>query len=294
MIIDVHAHPLLFDLITPGSGDSVFEWRRQNFGLYKSGITSAEFFLKVADHAKVDRTVLLPEDYSAEMGRPLISNDEIAKIVTFAPERFIGFASVDPRSGGAAEELERAFTDLKLSGLKLNLSHLHMFPSDARLRPLLELCLRYGKPVTFHCGYSWEPDSPSKYSTPIDFEDIAVEYPELRFCLAHLGFPWVAETVMMILKYPNVYTDTSTVFMGSPRDWYRQIFTVDMGIDWLENNFADKVMYGSNNPRWRQERALDGLLSLGLREDVVRKITGENALRFLGMETADVASADRR
>ena len=284
MIIDVHVHPLLFDIIIDEDDKDKIEFRKQNFGLYKSGRGSAEFFLKTMAHAKVDKTVLLPEDYSATMGQPLISNDDIAKIVAWRPDKFIGFASVDPRNEDAADQLEKAFTELKLSGLKLNLSHLHIFPGDERLKPLMELCVKYSKPVTFHCGYSWEPDSPAKYSRPIDFEDIAVEYPELRMCLAHLGFPWIFETLLMVNKYPNIYTDTATVFMGSPREYYKQIFTVDFEKGWLENNIADKVMFGSNNPRWRQERALDGLLNLPVREDVIRKITGENALRFLGME----------
>ena len=281
MIIDVHAHPLLFDLINRDQED--LEFRKQGFGVYKSSIAAVDFFLRLSDHAKVDRTVLLAEDYSAVMARPIVSNEEIARIVAYAPGRFIGFASVDPRRKDARDSLVRAFEDLKLSGLKLNLSHLHMTPDDERLKPLLETCLQYDKPVTFHAGYSWEPDSPSKYSRPILFEDIACDYPDLRFCLAHLGFPWIYETIMMLMKYPNVYADTATVFMDSPRNYYRQIFMTNFAEGWTQNCFQDKIMYGSNTPRFRQERSLDGILNLPFRKDVIDKITGENAQRFLGL-----------
>ena len=49
-------------------------------------------------------------------------NDYIAAVVRSAPERFIGFASVNPKYQGtrrAVEELERAVTELGLVGVKL-------------------------------------------------------------------------------------------------------------------------------------------------------------------------------
>ena len=171
-----------------------------------------------------------------------------------------------------------------LQGLKLNLSHLHMNPDDQRLIPLYQICCDFQKPIMFHSGFSWEPDSPSKYGRPILYEDVAVEYPQLRFCLAHLGWPWIDETVMMVLKYRNVYTDTATVFMDSPVNWFDQIFMKNMAPGWLQNNLADKVMYGSNLPRFRQVRTMAGLRKLPIRQDVLNKILGENAAVFLGMK----------
>ena len=201
MIIDVHVHPVLFGPICTDS-DRV-NFRKKAFGLYKSSPVPMEQVMAVMDHAGVDRAVILAEDYSASMGQPIVSNEEVKRIVELFPERFIGFASVDPREECAAEKLKDAFEKLNLMGLKLNLSHLNMYPDDRRLKPLLDLCTKYDKSVLFHSGFSWEPDSPSKYTRPILFEDIAVEYPTLRFCLSHLGWPWVDALCMLLLKYPN-------------------------------------------------------------------------------------------
>jgi len=280
MVIDIHAHPVIYGAICQAKERVAF--RKQNFGLYKSNPTPMEHIFRVLDHAGVDKTVLLAEDYSSEMGQPIVTNQEVKQLVDLAPERFIGFASVDPRNQEAADQLRQAFEELGLSGLKLNLSHLRMKPDDERLKPLYALCQSVGKPVMFHAGMSWEPDSPAKYSRPILFEDVAVEYPKLRFCLAHLGWPWVEETAMMALKYRYVYTDTATVFMGSPKDYYRQIFLDNMDPGWLQNSLVRKVMYGSNYPRFRQERVKAGLEALPIRDDVKRAVLGENAQIFLG------------
>ena len=58
----------------------------------------------------------------------------------------------------------------------------------------------------------------------------------------------------------------------------------NMAPGWLQNNLMDKVMYGSNLPRFRQVRTKDGLEKLNLRPDVLKKILGENAEVFLGMK----------
>ncbi len=282
MVIDIHAHPLLFDEINGNSED--LEFRKQQFGVYKSGIMTIDFEMILLEDAQIDKVVLLPEDYSAEAGRAIVSNDEMVRIVARSPEHFIGFASVDPRRVDAEEELIRAFDSLKLAGLKLNLSRLHLYPDDPSLAPLYEICEKRNRPIMFHAGYSWEPNTPAKYSEPIRFEDVATGYPDLRFCLAHMGWPWWEETIMMLMKYPNVYADTSTVYMDSPKNFYEQLFSVNMNLNWLQNSFQDKVMFGSNCPRFRHVRSLAGIKNLPLRKDVMDAVIGGNAVRFLGLE----------
>jgi predicted TIM-barrel fold metal-dependent hydrolase len=282
MIIDAHVHPVMFGPICEDA--QRVEFRKRGFGVYKSSPARMDHVIAVMDHAGVDMAVIFAQDYSAAMGAPLVSNEEIHTVTSLYPDRFIGFASVDPRLKDAPAQLQGALDTLGLQGLKLNLAHLQMLPDDARLQPLYRLCAERGKPVTFHAGFSWEPDSPSKYGRPILYEDIAIQYPELRFCLAHLGWPWVDETMMLLLKYPNVYTDTATVFMDSPVNYYEQIFMKNMAPGWLENNLMDKVMYGSNLPRFRQARTRAGIEALPLRKDVLDKILGKNASVFLGRE----------
>jgi len=285
MVIDIHAHPVLFDVINPD--DETLSFRKKQLGVYKSGRVPLDFALRLMDDAGIDKTLILGEDYSADSPRPLVSNDEIKTVLDAAPGHFIGFAGADPRKEDAKDELERAFSKLGLSGLYLNLSRLRMFPDDERLLPLMKLCEDSGKPVIFNSGYSWMPDTPAKYSEPVRFEDIACAFPRLRICLSHLGWPWHMQTVMMLMKYPNVYTDTSLVYMGTPTAWYSQIFTKEMDIGWLQNSFADKVMFGSDLPRWRQVRAMKGLRDLPVRKDVLERLLGRNAEEFLGWRERD-------
>ena len=44
----------------------------------------------------------------------------------------------------------------------------------------MKKCLEHNKPVVFHAGLSWEPDTLCKYSHPLRFEEVALEFPQLR------------------------------------------------------------------------------------------------------------------
>ena len=64
--------------------------------------------------------ILLGWDAESNTGLPPLPNDRVAEVVRRYPERFIGFAGVDPWKGeGAVAELERAVLELDLKGLKL-------------------------------------------------------------------------------------------------------------------------------------------------------------------------------
>ena len=53
---------------------------------------------------------------------------------------------------------------------------------------------------------------------------------------------------------------------------------------WFEHNFSDKVMFGSNNPRHRSQRMMQGLEKIEMRPDTRAKLMGGNAIKWLGME----------
>jgi predicted TIM-barrel fold metal-dependent hydrolase len=281
MIIDVHTHPIFYKDISEDK--ERLHFRKEQFGVFKQSPSSIESVLIEMDYMKVDKSVLLPEDLMTLYGDCVVSNEEIKKLVDLAPNRFIGFASVDPNRMDALEVLDYAFKDLGLSGLKLHPSKQKFYPYDEMLKPIYEKCIEYNKPIMFHSGMSWEPNAPAKYSNPLHFEEVAINYPELRMCLAHFGWPWINETIMLLLKYPNVYTDTSLLHMDNANDFYEQIFTRNMGPLWIDRNLNHKVMFGTNSPRFKAKRLLPALRNLPLHSKNLQKILGTNAETFLGL-----------
>ena len=86
MIIDAHVHPVLFGPIC--KDPERVQFRKQQFGLYKSSPIPMEQVMAVMDHAGVDLAILFAEDYSALMGQSIVSNEEIRLLMDAHPGRF--------------------------------------------------------------------------------------------------------------------------------------------------------------------------------------------------------------
>jgi predicted TIM-barrel fold metal-dependent hydrolase len=282
MVIDMHVHPEFWEAVYQ---DEAFnEKRKEIMGRDKLGNADYGFVIRQMDYAGIDKLCLLATDTSTQDGCVVLTNEDLKKIVDLAPDRFFGFASVDPFRKDAVEVVEKAFTELGLQGLNLHPSKQKFYPDDEMMDPIYKLCIKYNKPIMFHAGTSWETNTPAKYAKPLAFEEVAIKYPELRFCLAHMGWPWVQDTAMMILKYPNVYADTSMLYSDRPIDFFHQVFKVDLSPLWLENAFPNKVMFGSNNPRFGSGDMKEGIETLELRPRTEAKVLGGNAVKFLGWE----------
>lgn len=280
MFIDMHVHPAFFE---PINEDPEREEMRHNvLNIHLNGTAPLQHIFNQMRCAGLDRLCLLPQDYTTQTGSAVVTNEEIRKLVDLAPEKFIGFAGVDPFDEHAADKLEHAFADLGLRGLKLHPSRQRFYPSDERLNPLYDICEKYNRPIIFHSGLSWEPDTLSKYARPIEFEELAYTRPKLRICLAHFGWPWVQETAMLMAKYPNIYADTGVLYFDSAREFYTRLFTQDLPITWIDRSLRHQVMFGSNNPRFEQIRMADAIAHLGLRDSTLELIRGGNAVEFLG------------
>ncbi|PKM50501.1 MAG: amidohydrolase [Firmicutes bacterium HGW-Firmicutes-7] len=280
MFIDMHVHPTFFE---PINGDETKEQLRHNaLDIHLNGIAPLEHIFNQMHCAKLDKLCLLPHDYTSTGEGVIVSNDEIKTLVDMAPDRFIGFAAVDPFRKDATNELERAFGDLKLKGLKLHPSRQHFYPTDEHLEPLYEICEKYDRPVIFHSGLSWEPHTLSKYARPLEFEELAEKHPKLRICLAHFGWPWVQETSMLMVKYPNVYADTGLLYFDNAKEFFTRIFTQEIPRSWIDRSLRHQVMFGSNNPRFEQIRMAQAIEELGFRESTLELIRSGNAIEFLG------------
>jgi uncharacterized protein len=281
MVIDIHACPSFIREISADPGRVAF--RRKHFGLYKQHVWPVELFLAQMDAAGIDKAVLLPDDLTSQHGGTLVSNDEVKFLVECCPDRFFGFASVDPGRGDALEALEHAFSDLHLEGLNLHPCLQQFYPDDEKMKPIYDLCLKYGKPVLFHSGLPCEPGSPMKYGYPLCFEDVLLSYPALRICLAHFAWPWVEIAAAMMLKYANLYVDTSLLYFDSPVEFFQHTFGSDIGSRWIDRTLRRQVMFGSNYPRIEQARMIKAVRSLDLRPETLDLVLGGNALSFMGM-----------
>ena len=94
MTIDIHVHPAFYEPINANAARE--ELRHRELDIHRNGLAPLEHVFNQMRCASLDRLCLLAQDYSSAMGVPLVSNEEVAQLVSLAPDRFWGVASVDP------------------------------------------------------------------------------------------------------------------------------------------------------------------------------------------------------
>ena len=145
--IDIHTHVPN----PPGAGpNATQEQMNRYFGTDQRGNIEqmCEMYLELDMFA-----VIFGVDAETTSGSRYIGNEYTADIVKRYPDRFMGFASVDPHKGKAAVlEMERSVKELGLRGLKLHPISQAFFPNDISFYPLWEKCAELGVPVLFHSG----------------------------------------------------------------------------------------------------------------------------------------------
>jgi len=224
--------------------------------------------------------VIFAIDAETTSGVPYVGNDYVASVARQYPDRFIGFASVDPWKGTwAIQELERSVKELGLRGLKLHPTTQAFFPNDTRFYPLWQKCAELDVPALFHTGQtgvgSGTPGGGGyklKYAHPMHLDDVAADFPDLTIILAHPSVPWQEEQLAVALHKGNVYIDLS----GWSPKYFRPVLT-----QYATTLLQDKVLFGSDYPVLQPERWLRDFEALEMKPEVRQKILLDNARRVL-------------
>jgi predicted TIM-barrel fold metal-dependent hydrolase len=279
MIVDVHTH--VFD----ASRDFGPKLRAD---LARCEIDPAAWGDVAARHLEVTRAADVAVVFGLQASATGwdIPNDAVAAHVGRAPERLLFFASVDPLQAGCMGELERCHQELGAVGVKLSPLYQNVHPRDPRYLEIYRYCARHGLPVLFHSGTSFVGGTPLDYSRPVHFDALAVEFPELRMVLAHLGHPWEGELIAVIRRHPHVYADLSALYYR-PWQFYNSMRLL------VEYRTEAKVLFGSDFPFTTTGDSLAGVRGVNsilaqsglppVPAQVVEDIIHRDALGLLGL-----------
>ena len=289
MIIDVHTHvPSHIDTVPPEEEISSSIIRPDR--VVRLTTTYDAFFeaMKPVDRV-VSFGIAMPADRPAVIGEKDMKtvNDATAALVARAPEKVIGFMSVHPDEPDALDEMERAYGDLQLRGLKLGPNYQNFDPLGENARRIYSRAQEMKLPVLFHQGTSPVRDAPIRYAHPLVMDEIAILFPELRIVMAHIGHPWLEDCLVVIRKHPNVYADISGQFY---RPW--QFYNgMRLAYEWSQFN---KLLFASDYPVTTPQETIDALRNLGqfiskynlpeVPQELLEGIIHRNSLELLGLD----------
>jgi predicted TIM-barrel fold metal-dependent hydrolase len=129
---------------------------------------------------------------------------------------------------------------------------------------------------------------PLEYARPAHMDRVAVEFPELRIVLAHLGHPWEPETIPVIRKQPHVYADISALYYRPWQFYHAMRLATEYGA-------GGKLLFGSDFPATTTTDSIAGLRGVNavlgasglprVPEDMIEGILHRDALQLLGLES---------
>lgn len=152
--------------------------------------------------------------------------------------------NVSPKDVAAVEHLFKAN---RIVGIKIFPGYHPVAPDDPRYFPFYELAGKYDKPVIIHTGDTFGSHYRVKFAHPLAVDDIAVQFRQTTFVIAHLGNPWVRDATELVYKNENVYADLSAFCIGCAHKTPRFV-KEDIAYAFEASGRPDKFMYGSDWP----------------------------------------------
>lgn len=283
-IIDIHVHPVCRRMVQDRRNLRILE-HTSNCLEDDSAIPG---LLARMDAGGISKACLMGPNCWDGMS---LTNENVRCMVESHPNRFIGFLGVDPAAKDPAEtklEIRRAVDEWGYRGVgEIGGGDILASEWDVVYRS----CIEQAIPVLVHVGIPL-PSMLLKHSHPFLLDELAHRYPELSIIAAHVGVPWVLETLSVAFRHPNVYIDISAL-----PAFNHEIVPPILALC-IDRGLGDRIFFGSDFPvvdpcsyvdairAMRVPLALRWLLRLPkISEDFRRKLLSENAHRLLRLES---------
>ena len=289
------ARALFSDISEQNKKDLCLEdWERE-----KS--TDPQNLIRVMDKYGVDIACLLPESMMDTTGYTSrwCSNGDMAKVVDTNPDRFMYQPNISPiKHKGVKNTIWEMEYWVKEKGAKI----FKFYPpedtyiNDPEIWPFYEKAEELGIVLDIHTGFCWVPPGKSKYSLPIQLDDVARDFPGLKLVAFHMGYPYCDDLNMVAMGHPNVHVCLSLLVPWAVNRPRKFATIIGEALKWVG---PDRIIWGTDYAGFGVQV---GLAVLGLREfqipedmqqdygyqaiseDDRRKIFGGNLARLLGVD----------
>ncbi|KUO53329.1 MAG: hypothetical protein APF76_08780 [Desulfitibacter sp. BRH_c19] len=203
---------------------------------------TAEEALALADEAGVEK-IVMQGWYWRDHGLCKYHNDYMQEVISKYPDRFIAFASINPRAGWRAIwEMERCY-EMGFAGIgEMGPGGQGWELNDRDFLNLMEAAAKCNMLVNIHAGEPVGKIYSGKDPTPIQgFYELAKRLPNLKLILAHWGggLPYFELWPEVKQAMKNVYYESA----GSPLLYKMGVFRAVADLVGVE-----KILYGSDFP----------------------------------------------
>jgi predicted TIM-barrel fold metal-dependent hydrolase len=204
-----------------------------------------------------------------------VSNADVAAIVQEYPGRFTAIAAIDPADRKAAiAQIDAALADgFRGVTIEPGAYPVPMYADDRKLYPIYAHLEDRDVPVVIMTGGNAGPDL--SYSSPVQLDRVAGDFPNLRIAVSHGNWPWVSEIIHVAFRRPNVYVSPDMYLYNMPgmNDYIK-----------AANGFlADRFIFATAYPLVPLRDYAEWFVRLPLKPENMEKCVYRNAAGFLGI-----------
>lgn len=175
-----------------------------------------------------------------------------------------------------------------IKGLKLYPGYEPFYPHDNRMKVVYDMAVEYDVPVMFHSGDTYSPKGKIKYSHPIHIDDVAVDFPELKIVICHVGNPWIKDCMEVVYKNKNVYTDFSGLVLGNFSDKFERFMKNELEEMITYAGNPRYLLYGTDWPISNMSSYLNFIKQLDLPDEKKELILWKNAVELFKIDTTKI------
>ena len=266
LIIDCHVHLNNYDGLNK-IGNSALSLQER-----------LDFLIENMNNNNIFYSILI-SSYKVDENRPSTSqlidivnkNDLLNRIGVVA-----GF-TIDNHTREDLKNYRQWLKDDLIKGIKLYCGYEHYYPYDERYQVVYDMCIEFGCPIMIHTGDVFSHRAKVKYSHPLNIDDIAVDNPDLKIIMCHIGNPWITDCQEILYKNKNVYADISGLIVGD--------FTLSGKTHYANKikeilNYVDephRLLYGSDWPISNMKSYIDFVQKLEFDEKSFDLLMFKNA-----------------
>ncbi len=201
------------------------------------------------ERAGIDHAVILTS-YKLANNRPHV--DQVIRLLGDDP-RITIIEGLRWRSDGERTDLfrlEQRIRKGKVKGIKLYPGYDHYAITDPSLESVFRIAAKYQVPVMIHTGDTYSKHAKVRQAHPLLVDDVAVDYPDVKFIMCHLGNPWFQDAAEVLYKNDNVYGDISGLTLGDFQSKFERYILqriTDM-ISYMGDP-SRQLMFGTDWPR---------------------------------------------
>lgn len=268
MIIDVHTHLNNYHEETVVSIEQCLEQLQESMA-----------------HSKVDHALILTS-YKVNEHRP--STADVVKAVSHHKNLgVVAGISLLHYKERDLREIADFLKDGLVRGLKLYPGYEPFYPHDQRCTVVYDLAKEFNVPVMVHTGDTYSPKGKLRYSHPLHIDDVAVDHPEMKLVICHIGNPWIRDCMEVVYKNKNVFADISGLVVGDFKSHFKKFMLAQVRELILYAGEPDYLIYGTDWPICRMRTYLKFVDELKLSPERKEKLLWRNANRLFRLGYPD-------